>query len=223
MDNFTCEYVSGTVVSSQKHTQTHVYSEGGGGRITAGRNIVGDPVLRGKIEAPTMKSYTSTTHEIFLQLENGQELSLAFPYDDIALREGHFITLLPMFRVGVADGYYARLFNHHTRSSNSLLTNLQWRKLTSPFLQKLSAAKELPQKAEPTPTSHGSFLDKIVAYGRKSMDDMAKGWSYGSPEAVYAYQNRDTDAPLSQFELNQPLALEFAQVLDEAMRRLQQA
>lgn len=223
MDNFFYEYVSGTVVSSQKHTQTHVYSEGGGGSITAGRNIVGDPVLRGKIESQNIKSYNTTNHEIFLKLEDGRELSVAFPRDDIALREGHLITLLAMFRTGETDGYYARLFNHNTRSSNILLSNLQWRKLVRPALQNPSDAKNMAQEAELKPTPSGGFLGSLAAYYRKTMDGMAKGWSAGSPEAVYAYQNMNTDAPLSQFELNRSIALEFAQVIDEAMLRLQKA
>lgn len=222
MDNFTYQYVSGTVVSSQKHTQTHVYSEGGG-RITTGRNIVGDPVLRGKIEAPKIKSYNTTNHEIFLRLENGQELSVSLPYDDIALREGHLITFLIIFRVGVTDGYYTRLFNHNTHSNNILLTTIQWRELTTPHLQKPSATKELPQEAKPESTSSRVFFYRLVASYRKFIDDLAFGWNAASPEAIQAYKNNNTDAQLTQYELNKPLALELEQVVNEAMLRLQQS
>jgi hypothetical protein len=208
MDNFTYQYVSGTVVSSQKHTQTHVYSEGGGGRITTGRNIVGDPVLRGKLEAPDIKSYNTTNHEIFLQLENAQELNVVLPYDNIALREGHFITFLIIFRVGDPDGYYTRLFNHNTRSDDKLLTTKQWRALTNPNLPKLSATKELPQEAKPESTSSKGFFDRLVTSYRKVIDDFAFGWNAASPEAIKAYKN-NTDAPLTQYELNKPLALDL--------------
>jgi hypothetical protein len=217
MDNFTYQYISGTVLSSQKHSQSHVYSEGGG-RITTGRNIVGDPVLRGKIEAPNIKSYNTTNHEIFLQLEDGQEISVSFPFDDIALREGHFITFLIIFRVGVTDGYYTRLFNHNTRSNNNLLSNMQWRELTNPYLQNLSSTKELPREAKST--SKSSLFNRLVASYRRFKDELNKGWEGASPDAIAAYKNKNTDAPITQHEINQPLALEFAQVINEAMLRL---
>lgn len=219
MENFTYEYVSGTVVSSQKHIQTHVYTEGGGGQITAGRNLVGDPVLRGKIEAPVVKSYNTTTHEIFLQLENGPEIRIKFLQDDIAVREGHVITLIAVFRAGESTGYYAYLFNHNTRSTVAMLTNLQRRELTTPYLSMPAAPTAPVQEAEP---QNKGLLGGLAASFRKQVDSVAAVWKATSPEAVYAYQNRNTDAPISQYELNHPRALILAQVIDEALVRLQQ-
>ncbi|WP_139926352.1 hypothetical protein [Hymenobacter sp. DG01] len=219
MENFTYEYVSGTVVSSQKHTQTHMYTEGGGGQITTGRNLVGDPVLRGKIEAPVIKSYNTTTHEIFLQLENGPEMSIKFLQDDIAVREGHKITLIAVFRAGESTGYYACLFNHNTRSTAALLSNLQRRELTTPYLKITEAPTAPPQEA--TPQNKG-LLGGLAASYRKAVDNVASVWKDTSSEALYAYQNRNTDAPMSQYELDHPRALMLAQVINEALLRLQQ-
>ncbi len=114
MGTFRTENIVGKIVGQNKHTKTHVYTEGGGGSITTGRNILGDPVLRGKIEAPQVRSYNTTKHDIFLLLENGSELSVSFPFDNLVLRDGHVITLIAAFRATADKGYYIKMLNHNT-------------------------------------------------------------------------------------------------------------
>ena len=211
MYNYTVEYQSGTVVSSKKDLQTHTYVEGGGGSITAGRNFVGDPVLRGKIEAPTLKTHVTKTHEIFLQLKNGQEVHLVFPHHDIVVREGHYITLIIAFRPGLEGGHYARLFNHTTRMHQDILDNVTWRLLAQ---KPLPTDPRLPKKTRPVVT--GGFFKKVQAWLDYQRDDIKGGWEAAgdvkSPAASVL--------PVTQAELDRPRAIEFERVVQAALLEL---
>lgn len=211
MNNYTVEYISGIVVSSQKHSQTHVYSEGGGGGITTGRNIVGDPVLRGKIEAPAVKSYVTTKHEIFLQLKDGREEQLVFPLDDIAVREGHYITLVVVFRTGLDGGYGTRLFNHHTRTLNNVLDRKTWR-----MLAQWPVPATVPSEKKQKPKQTGGLFTRAKAWLDEQKREIALGWEIGGNVNSIV----DPTLPITQAELNRPLAIEFEQVVQAAVVEL---
>jgi hypothetical protein len=77
-------HVSGTVLSSRKHSETHVTSTGGGGR--AGRN-------GGYVEAPKVRSTVVTRHEFWIRKTDGTEQVFQFTDRNIPLREGQQVSM----------------------------------------------------------------------------------------------------------------------------------
>ncbi|AWM32935.1 hypothetical protein [Hymenobacter nivis] len=134
MNNFRLETYTGTVLDSQKHTQSHVYSEGGGGYV--GPN-------GGRVEAATVKSYNTTRHDIFYRLPDGREEHVYFPLDGIALRNGNVITLIAAFRGDSTSGHYVRLCNHDTGTVYNVLDDATWRAMTAPDSTDLASLKEI--------------------------------------------------------------------------------
>ena len=134
MNNFRLETYTGTVLDSQKHTQSHVYSEGGGGYV--GPN-------GGRVEAATVKSYNTTRHDIFYRLPDGREEHVYFPLDSIALRNGNVITLIAAFRGDSTSGHYVRLCNHDTGTVYNVLDNATWRAMTAPDSTDLASLKKI--------------------------------------------------------------------------------
>jgi phosphotransferase system IIA component len=175
MNRFRVEYFSGTVVGSQKHTQTHVYSEGGGGLIGP---------IGGSIKAPQVKSYNTTRHDIFLRLQNGQEMNVFFPLDTISVREGHRITLLAVFRHGVELGCYARLFNHNTRLINNVLTNDAWLRLVNSKVTYPPAnptqQRESQQIMLTKPEGKSGFFKRVAGAVQNQMKGLKAGWDIGA-------------------------------------------
>ena len=122
MNSYQIEFITGKVLGQQKHVETHVYSQGGGGHV--GPN-------GGHVKAPEVKSYNTTRHDIFLSLENGQEVSVSFPFNDIIIRDGHIITLVSAFRNAAKNGFYIRLLNHNTDIIYNVTTEAILNSLTS--------------------------------------------------------------------------------------------
>lgn len=96
--------VTGEVVSTQKHSETHVSSSGGGGYVNQGS---------GYISAPTVHSRAVTQHEFWLKTEDGREVSVKLSGFDIPLREGQKVTLISAGRPGENSGWYSVLVNHN--------------------------------------------------------------------------------------------------------------
>ena len=134
MNNFRIDTYTGTVLDSQKHTQSHVYSEGGGGYV--GPN-------GGRIKAATVKSYNTTRHDIFYRLADGREEHVHFPLDSIALRNGNVITLIAAFRGGSTSGHYVRLCNHDTGTVYNVLDSATWQAMTAPDPTDLASLKKI--------------------------------------------------------------------------------
>jgi len=207
MSNFKVEYISGTVIDSQKHTQTHVYSEGGGGRVG---------VTGGNIKAPQIKSYNTTRHDIFLKLNNEQELNVSLEVDNIALRQGHLITLLAVFHFDKDTGSYARLYNHSTRILYNVFTVDQWRSLAyMPRPEADRAANELKNIALAQPKSFFGFFKKITGSLQKMSDDVSQGWHN-------AGQFTNKGQAITQQEMNSPIAIELEQVIAAATLKMQE-
>lgn len=193
MSHFIVECLSGIVVASQKHTQTHLYSEGGGGRVGP---------TGGHIKAPQVKSYNTTTHDLFVRLADGRELTASFPFDDIAVRQGNAITLVAVYRADTDAGYYARLFNNDTRLMYTVLSRTAWRALVRD-----NPVKPLDATGESHPHSPVELYHKALAAFQNLKVEMAKGWhAAGDP-------NRE----LSPAELKTPLALELARAIEAAL------
>ena len=207
MSNFKVEYISGIVVDSQKQTQTHVYSEGGGGRVGA---------TGGTIKAPQVKSYNTTKHDIFLKLSTEQEVHVSFELDNIAVRNGHRITLLAVFHFDKDTGCYARLYNHTTEILYNVFTVDHWRSLAYMSRPKADkAASELEKLAQPQSKSLFGFLKNLVGSLQKISDDMAEGWLLGE-------KFTNAGKPLTQQEMSSPLAIELEQVIAAATPKMQE-
>ena len=121
MSTYRTEFVVGKVLREQKHVESHIYSEGGGGYVGP---------HGGRVKAPEVKSYNTTRHDIFLLLESSQEISVSFPFNDIMLRERHIVTLISVFRDDANNGFYVRLLNHNT----GLVYNVQTKEVTDFFI-----------------------------------------------------------------------------------------
>lgn len=164
-------------------------------------------MLRGKIEAPIIKTQVNKTHEIFLQLKNGQEVHLMYTHHDIVVREGHYITLIIVLREGMDGGYCTRIFNHHTRELYNVLDIVTWRLLAQ---KPLSTDPRIPRKPRPVVT--GGFFKKVQAWLEYQRDDMKLGWEIAgdlkSPDAALL--------PITQAELDRPRAIEFERVVHAA-------
>lgn len=202
MNHFKVNYISGTVVGSQKHTQSHLYSEGGGGWVGP---------TGGKVKAPEIKSYNTTKHEIFLKLPTNQELSVCLELDGVALREGHLITLLAVFQSDMDTGVYARLCNHTTGILYNILTVDQWRSLA--YTHRLGADKsahESQQLASPQSKSVFGVFKRLAGFLDSKGKELAQGW-----EAAGKFTN--AGKPLTQQEMNMPLALELERVISAAV------
>ena len=194
MSHFIVECLPARVLASQKHTQTHVYSEGGGGRVGP---------TGGRIKAPQVKSYTTTRHDLFLRLADGREVAVSFPIDSLSVREGHALTLVSVFRAGA--GYYARLFNHDTRLLYNVLARHEWRALVvGPPATPLDAA------GESQPTAPSGLYRRARAAFQQWKAEFVKGWdAAGGP-----------DREPSQAELTAPRALELERTIVAALQEI---
>ena len=76
--------ITGEVMSSNKHSETQVWSSGGGGYVGP---------QGGQVAAPTVQSRAITNHEFWLKTTDGKEKSIQLSDVDIPLREGQKITL----------------------------------------------------------------------------------------------------------------------------------
>lgn len=76
---------SGVVMSSQKWSETHVRSSGGGGYLHQGS---------GHVSAPTISSTVSSKHEFWIQTQDGQQVPVQLTDADFPLMPGQLITLV---------------------------------------------------------------------------------------------------------------------------------
>lgn len=113
--------LSGTVIGSQKYSETHVHSKGGGGSI--GPN-------GGYVSAPTIYSTSHTRHELWLKDEGGQEYPFDLSGKNIPLREGQHVSLIFGRRADKNVEQLVELLNHNS--------NQRWELLSaSEFLKKI--------------------------------------------------------------------------------------
>jgi hypothetical protein len=98
--------VTGEVLSSDKFSETHVSSQGGGGLVF--RN-------GGYISAPTIDSESITNHDFWIKTEDGLEKSIQLRGVDVPLRPGQKITLISACKNGVDVILHSILVNHSAR------------------------------------------------------------------------------------------------------------
>lgn len=196
MNHFIVECLPAVVLTSQKQTQTHLYSEGGGGHVGP---------TGGHIKAPQLKSYHTTKHELFVRLADGRELPVSFTFDNISVRPGNAITLVVVYRTDTNAGYYARLFNQDTQFIYNTLSRPDWRALVHHHWTKQPAVG-----SDSRPTSPGGLLQRVRAALQQMKEDMMKGWHLAG----------DPNRALTPAELNSPIALELEQAIGTALQEI---
>lgn len=105
-------HVSGTVISSKKHSETHITSSGGGGYVGP---------KGGYVAAPRVHSTVHRTHEMWLRTASGVEQQFRFVNLDVPLCESQQVTVLV---AGTADGKQSRLvevINHAAGTRTGLI------------------------------------------------------------------------------------------------------
>jgi len=196
MSHFIVECLPAVVLTSQKQTQTHIYSEGGGGRVGP---------TGGRIKAPQIKSYHTTKHELFVRLADGRELPIAFTFDNISVRPGNAITLVVVYRTDTQAGYYARLFNQDTQLIYNTLSRPDWRALVNNHL-----TKQLDVNSDSRPTSPGGLYQRLRAAFQNMKAELVKGWHLAG----------DPNRALTPAELNSPIALELERAIVDALQEI---
>jgi len=96
--------LTGIVISSQRHSETHVTSSGGGGYV--GSN-------GGYVSAPTVSSYAIDCHDFWLKTTSGEEVSVQLRGMNIPLREGQKVVML-LVKKPKHSAKYAALINKTT-------------------------------------------------------------------------------------------------------------
>lgn len=98
--------ITGVVIGTEKRSETHVSSSGGGGFV--GRD-------GGPVSAPTIRSLVTTKHEFWLKLDNGAEKPFCLSDVDIPLTAGQKISMISVKNADSDDEYWCGLFNHNAR------------------------------------------------------------------------------------------------------------
>lgn len=95
--------LSGQVIDSSKHSETHVSSSGGGGYIGPNGGI---------ITAPRVHSHTVTKHEFWLRSADGREHAIQLSNVDVPLRAGQDVSLIFATNEKSKLWKYTTLINH---------------------------------------------------------------------------------------------------------------
>jgi hypothetical protein len=113
------EIITGTVLSSDKHSQTHITGHGGGGSIgTSG----------GYVAPATITSQSLEKHEFWIRTEDGRERAFVFLGADIPLRLGQSVSVIC---VATEEGLASQkgkwlsvaLVNHSAGTSTRIFNN----------------------------------------------------------------------------------------------------
>lgn len=104
--------LSGEVLASDKRSETHLSSQGGGGYIGP---------YGGTVTAPQITSQIITKHEFWIKSSDGREHAVSMSSVEITLRPGQFISLLLAGENGKSRWYIA-LLNHNTKENTTILT-----------------------------------------------------------------------------------------------------
>ncbi|MDI1299550.1 hypothetical protein [Methylotenera sp.] len=98
---------TGEVLSTNKVSETHVSSSGGGGHV--------DPQYGGHVAAAQVSSTVTINHEFWIKEEDGTERAVQLYDNDIPLKVGQKITLIAGKLLGAEKGYYVVLYNHNAK------------------------------------------------------------------------------------------------------------
>ena len=112
---------SGVIVGEKKWTTTQVSGGGGGGYLHKGS---------GYISNSPVTSRTTTHDQILVRVEDGTEHAVTLSDVNLAVREGHRVSLIWGISRGADQGPYVGIYNHDTRSMNPIEN--QFRRLIGP-------------------------------------------------------------------------------------------
>jgi hypothetical protein len=118
MENIEITAIKGEVIGLQKHSKTKVYSTGGGGFVSQNGGYVASPQIR---------SNSTQINEFFVKTHEGKETHVKLTNIDVAMRDGHTITMIMAKNKNVKHGYWIAAVNHDTEkihylySENNLL------------------------------------------------------------------------------------------------------
>jgi hypothetical protein len=196
MSHFIVECLPAVVLTVQKQMQTHLYSEGSGGRVGP---------TRGHIKAPQLKSYHTTKQELFVRLADGRELPVVFTFDNISVRPGNAITLVVVHRPDTQVSYYAYLFNQDTQLIYNTLSPPDWR-----ILVQHHRAKQPATGSDSKPTPPSGLYQRVRIAFQQLKEDIMQGW----------YLAGDPNRALTPAELNSPIALELERAIGTALQEI---
>jgi hypothetical protein len=97
--------MSGEVMDSQKWTTTEVSGGGGHGVISNGSGYVNQDKIQSK---------TTTHDQIIIRTADGEEESLKVEDLNLAVRKGHWVSLIWAIPSGWKEGPFVAVFNHNT-------------------------------------------------------------------------------------------------------------
>jgi hypothetical protein len=98
---------SGQVTSAEKWSTTEVSGGGGSGVISNGSGYVSNNPV---------KSKTTNHAQLLVLAPDGEERSLKLENVELAIRPGHWVSLIYAIRSGKQNGPYVAIFNHNTAS-----------------------------------------------------------------------------------------------------------
>lgn len=96
--------ITGVVLSSSKHSETNVWSSGGGGFV--GKD-------GGYINSPQVHSNSVTCHEFWLMTDEKKEEFIQIKDAEIPLREGQKISIYFAKKEGESEWHHMLLVNHN--------------------------------------------------------------------------------------------------------------
>jgi len=97
--------MSGEVMDTQKWVTTEISGGGGRGVVSHGS---------GYIEKDPVKSKHTTHDQIIIRTADGEEESLKVEDVHLAVRQGHWVSLIWAIPRGRTDGPFVAIFNHNT-------------------------------------------------------------------------------------------------------------
>ncbi len=104
--------ITGEVLGSEKYSETHVTSSGGGGHVSGYVGPNGGTV-GGHVDAPVISSQSVTNHDFWIRTVEGLEKDIQLKGVDIPLRVGQKITLVSAGLKGKNKRWYTMLVNHN--------------------------------------------------------------------------------------------------------------
>lgn len=107
--------IAGEVIGTNKFSETHVTSSGGGGTVSGYVGPYGGHV-GGSVSAPVVTSHATTKHEFWIRTDTGKEVAIKLTGVDIPLRAGQNVTLYLARNSNASEGWYCIIVNHSSET-----------------------------------------------------------------------------------------------------------
>lgn len=117
--------VTGEVLSTDKFSETHVSSTGGGGSVGGHVHPQHGGQVSGYVAPPVINSTVVTNHEIWIRTADGKENNYNLSGKDIPLRAGQKVTVIYARRKEATDGWTV-LFVNHSAGKYWILTSPEY-------------------------------------------------------------------------------------------------